>query len=280
MGYSVKWIAENLGITRDMLRYYEKEGLISRDKSRNTVNNYRDYSDKDIEVLWGIKLLIGIGFTAKEILAFMHDPNFDFDIALEQKVIELESQYEEKRVYLEFAKTIKLTGRLPTASKLGSIRFKDFLAYTLENWNLYTDPRTAPIIKASELLRSKAPQELTPEDAEQIVDAFTNLEFAQAMFVYSMHGYFQVISDMKDFGYSSNMVQRVVRLLHEFMISHNPEPEYDDKIVDKQFLALYVCSYFLYGDVSKSFKELYGKDGCLFIAKALTYYGGFDENDL
>lgn len=25
MGYSVKWVVENLGITRDMLRYYEKE---------------------------------------------------------------------------------------------------------------------------------------------------------------------------------------------------------------------------------------------------------------
>ena len=27
MGYSVKWVVENLGITRDMLRYYEKEEL-------------------------------------------------------------------------------------------------------------------------------------------------------------------------------------------------------------------------------------------------------------
>lgn len=28
MGYSVKWVVENLGITRDMLRYCEKEKCI------------------------------------------------------------------------------------------------------------------------------------------------------------------------------------------------------------------------------------------------------------
>lgn len=38
MGYSVKWVNENLGITRDMLRYYEKENLLSKEETRNPVN--------------------------------------------------------------------------------------------------------------------------------------------------------------------------------------------------------------------------------------------------
>ena len=58
MGYSVKWVVENLGITRDMLRYYEKEKLLPANESRNPTNKYRDYSDEDIERIWGIKLLI------------------------------------------------------------------------------------------------------------------------------------------------------------------------------------------------------------------------------
>lgn len=49
MGYSVKWVVENLGITRDMLRYYEKEKLLPTNESRNPTNKYRDYSDEDIE---------------------------------------------------------------------------------------------------------------------------------------------------------------------------------------------------------------------------------------
>ena len=63
MGYSVKWVVDNLGVTRDMLRYYEKEKLLPPNQDKK----YRNYSDEDIERIWGIKLLIGIGFTAKEI---------------------------------------------------------------------------------------------------------------------------------------------------------------------------------------------------------------------
>ena len=49
MGYSVKWITENMGITRDMLKYYEKEKLLSVKESRNVTNNHREYNDEDLE---------------------------------------------------------------------------------------------------------------------------------------------------------------------------------------------------------------------------------------
>lgn len=113
MGYSVKWVVENLGITRDMLRYYEKEKLLPANESRNPTNKYRDYSDEDIERIWGIKLLIGIGFTAKEINALMNDPDFDFDTAITKKVAELERKHDESLINLEYAKSIKLLGRVP-----------------------------------------------------------------------------------------------------------------------------------------------------------------------
>ena len=128
MGYSVKWVAENLGITRDMLRYYEKEKLIPA----NPANKYRNYSDEDIERIWGIKLLIGIGFTAKEIYALMNEPDFDFGIAIAKKVAELEQRHDENLIYLQFAKSIKFLGRIPTTSKIGSVKFDDFLPGQLD----------------------------------------------------------------------------------------------------------------------------------------------------
>lgn len=121
MGYSVKCMVENLGITRDMLRYYEKEKLLPTNESRNPTNKYRDYSDEDIERIGGIKLLIGIGFTAKEIYALMNDLDFDFDTAIAKKVAELERKHDENLIYLEFAKSIKFMGRVPTTSKIGSM---------------------------------------------------------------------------------------------------------------------------------------------------------------
>lgn len=279
MGYSVKWVIENLGITRDMLRYYEKEKLIPIEGNRNPTNKYRDYSDDDIERIWGIKLLISIGFTAKEIYALMNDPDFDLEAAIAKKVVELEHKHDEALINLEFAKSIKLLGRIPTTSKIGSLKFDDFLKYVHENWNFYNDPRSAPFIKTADKIISKVPQELSPDDIESLIEVLKNLDTEGMMHAYALHGYYQVISDMKDLGYDSDIVQRVVKLLHEYLVRHNTEPELDGKITP-QFFAKYTAPFFLGGDIAKWHERNYGKSGCIFIAQALAYYGGYDVDDL
>lgn len=279
MGYSVKWVIDNLGVTRDMLKYYEKEKILQGNKSRNPMNNYRDYSDEDIERIWAIKLLIGIGFTAKEIFAFINDPDFDFDAAIAKKVAELERKHDENLIYLEFAKSIKFTGRVPTTSKIGSMKFDDFLKYAHENWNFYDDPRSAPFMQIADKLVSKAPQEWTPNDVERMGEMLENLGVEGMMNTYALHGYFQVISDMRDLDYRSDTVQRVVRLLHKYQVEHNTEPENGGRMTP-QFFAKYTASIFLNGDIALLSERNYGKAGCLFIAQAIAYYGGYDINDL
>ncbi len=279
MGYSVKWVVENLGITRDMIRYYEKEKLLSDNKSRNPTNKYRDYSDEDIERIWGIKLLIGVGFTAKEIYNLMNNPDFDFETAIAKKVAELERKHDENLIYLEFAKSIKLLGRVPTTSKIGNVKFNDFLEYVHKNWNFYDDPRSAPFMKMADKLISKVPQEWGSDDVEHIFEMLEKFDAEGMMHIYALHGYYQVISDMKDFGYDSDTVQRVVKLLHEYLADYNTEPELDGKITP-QFIAKYMVPFFLGGDVAIMYERNYGKAGCLFIAQALAYYGGYDIDDL
>lgn len=279
MGYPVKWVVENLGITRDMLRYYEKEKLLSVNESRNPMNKYRDYSDEDVERIWGIKLLIGIGFTAKEIRALMNDPDFDFDTAIAKKVAELERKHDENLINLEFAKSIKLLGCIPTTSKIGSVKFNDFLEYAHENWNFYDDPRSAPFMKMADALISKPPQEWSPDDVERILELFKNFDVEGMMHIYALHGYYQVIADMRDLDYSSDTVQRVVRLLHEYMVEHNTEPELDSKITP-DFIAKNTASFFLGGDIVLQHERNYGREGCRFIAQALAYYGGCEIDDL
>lgn len=275
MGYSVKWVVENLGITRDMLRYYEKEELLPQ----NQGGKYRSYSDKDIEKIWAIKLLIKIGFSAKEILTLMKDPKFDFDTVMANKVAELEQKHKENTVVLEFAKSIKLTGRIPTTSKIGSIKFDDFLAYAHENWNFYNDPRTAPLAQLTDTLTSKAPQSWSPDEVERIAELFKKLNIEELMNTCVIHGYCQVISDMQELGYTSNTVQRVVHLLHEYLVKNNPRPKLDGKITP-QFIGKYFAPAFLGGDIAALHVQSYGKAGCMFIAQALAYYGGYDIEKL
>lgn len=279
MGYSTKWVKENLGITLDMIRYYENEKLLPKKESRNPLNNYRDYSDKDIERIWGIKLLIGVGFTAKEIYSLMNDADFDFNAAIAKKVEELERKHDEILIHLEFAKSIKLLGRVPNTAKIGSVKFNDYLEYVHKNWNFYDDPRTAPFMKTVDALVSNVPQEWSPADVERIFELFKNSDVEEMMHAYALNGYYQVISDMKDIGYDSDIVQRVVRLLHEYIVSHNAEPDLDGKITP-QFLAKYTAPFFLDGDIAIQYEKSYGKEGCLFIARALAFYGGYDIDDL
>lgn len=276
MGYSVKWVVDNLGVTRDMLRYYESEELLFR---KETANNYRNYSDEDIERIWGIKLLIGIGFTAKEIYAIMNDPAYDFEEAIADKVAQLERKHDEDVIYLEFAKSIKLMGLVPTASEMGSIKFKDFLAYARKNWNFYDDPRTAPFMKATDVLISKIPEEWGPSEIEHILKLMESFDAEGMIFAYTLHGYYQVIADMQEFGYTCDVVQRVVHLLHEYVIQHNLDPELDGQITP-QFFARHTARGFLVGDVSLLNEKNYGRDGCRFIAQALAHYGGYNIEEL
>lgn len=63
MKYTVKWLEDNLGITRKALRNYEAKGLLSSEVSRNPFNNYREYDDEDIDRIWSIKILQSVGYT-------------------------------------------------------------------------------------------------------------------------------------------------------------------------------------------------------------------------
>ncbi len=275
MGYSVKWLHKNLGITRDMLRYYEKEKLLPANEDRK----YRDYSDEDVERIWGIKLLMGIQFTAKEVYALMHDPDFDFDTAIAQKIAQLESQHDKNLAYLKFAKSIKFSGCIPTMPQIGSVKFKDFLAYVHKNWNFYDDPRTAPFMQVADTMISKEPQEWNFDEAMQLIEMLKSFDMKNMMHMSTIHVYCQVISDMRDLGYDNDAVQRVVRLLHEYLIGHNTDPELEGEITS-QYIAKYMARLYLYGDISVMYENVYGKEGCQFIARAFAYYGGYEIEDL
>ena len=274
VGYSVKWITEKLGVTRDMLRYYEKEKLLER----NPNGGYRDYNDEEVEQIWSIKLLIGIGFSAKEIYAMMNEPSFDFYESITNKVIDLEKKQREATTYLEVAKSIKFLGRVPTVSELGSVRFDDFIAHVRKNWNFYEDPKAAPYLQLAETFMESKPTEWSSEQLERVLNLVDQIDF-DMRHTFMISGYYQLIVDMQEYGYMDDTVQRVVRLLHEYLVKHNETPELDGKITP-QFLAKYMAPVFINGDTAVMNESNYGKDGYRFIAQAIAYYGGYDIQDL
>ena len=88
LGYKVKWVEDNLGITRKALRVFVKAGLMPENKG----GQYRDYDDDDIDRIWTIRVLQGMGYSIKEICDMVSDDEFDFDTSISQKVEQLEEK--------------------------------------------------------------------------------------------------------------------------------------------------------------------------------------------
>ncbi len=60
-------IAKKAGLSRDTIRFYEKQGLIETDRSYSKWNNYKNYNENTLDKLLLIKKTKGFGFTLKEI---------------------------------------------------------------------------------------------------------------------------------------------------------------------------------------------------------------------
>ncbi len=76
--------AEKLtGLTIKSIRYYEEKGLISI--GRNIDNDYRDYSEEDIERLKLIKILRYIDFSTEDISAMLKKDDITEYLKLKSK---------------------------------------------------------------------------------------------------------------------------------------------------------------------------------------------------
>lgn len=273
-GYSVKWVAEHLGVTRDMLRYYEKEKLLPVAETRNPSNKYRDYSEEDIERIWGIKLLIGIGFSVKEIREFGSNPDFSFYEIMTDKVEQLEKRSDEILTYLGFAMTIQMTGRVPNTTKVGIVKFDDFIEHSRQNWNFFNDPQGRRFMEAANTILNKSSEEWDVSDVKCIMDIYGNIDPDEMVYTQTIGGYYRVIADMKPLEYSCDTVQTVVKCLYEYMLT-GIEPSFKEKFTPLYFADRQVSAFVDSGFAAMNERN-YGKDGCLFIANALAYFGGYD----
>lgn len=72
-------LAKKTGVSRDTIRYYEKMGLIQSLPSRRE-NNYKEYSDKTVDILKIIAVGKNLGFKlreTKEFLTFFDNNDLD-----------------------------------------------------------------------------------------------------------------------------------------------------------------------------------------------------------
>lgn len=96
---TIKEVEKLVGMTSANIRYYEKEGLLTPE--RNSSNNYRNYSECDVENLKKIKVLRVLGISIQEIHEIIEGDSALYDV-LEHRLAELK---EETRRIEEIEKT-------------------------------------------------------------------------------------------------------------------------------------------------------------------------------
>ena len=275
MGYKVKWVEDNLGVTRKALRVFEKAGLMPENKG----GQYRDYDDDDIDRIWTIRVLQGMGYSIKEICDMVADDGFDFDTSISQKVEQLEEKKVELERHLGYAKTIQLTGRFPPRPpNMGEVKFEDFQSNAIERWNISGDPQGEAYAQLAETMLSKSNEEWNNSDLGRMLAALemmknTDLDLLLAEYVLS-----KAICKRKALGANHPEIQLMVKLIYE---NHNILGQaygMEGEMTIKQFSRFYSSSY-LAGDVAKLKAGEYSEEDCEFIAEAISIFCGYKNHD-
>ncbi|MGO5052781.1 MerR family transcriptional regulator [Lachnospiraceae bacterium LCP25S3_G4] len=113
---TIKEVEKMVGISSDNIRYYEKEHLIH--PLRNVGNNYRDYSQADIETLKKIKLLRVLDISISDIKRLM-----DGTLTLEEALEVHAQQLKEQKKHLEDLESV----------------YRNILYQNLDYWSLDGD---------------------------------------------------------------------------------------------------------------------------------------------
>ena len=212
MGYKVKWVEDNLGVTRKALRVFEKAGLMPENKGRQ----YRDYDDDDIDRIWMIRVLQGMGYSIKEIVAMVSDEEFDFDTSISQKVVQLEEKMVELERHLGYAKTIKFTGRFPSRPKrMGDVKFEDFQNNAIDRWNIYGDPQGEVYAQLAETILSKPTEEWETSDLGRMISVLEMIKTMDTDLLIAEHVLPKAICKRKTLGANHPDVQLMVKLIFE-----------------------------------------------------------------
>ena len=277
MGYKVKWVEENLGVTRKALRIFEREGLMPQNKN----GQYRDYSEEDIERIWFIRVMQGMGYSLKEIANIalnVHEENWDFQDSITQKIVELERKKADIERHLGYAKTIKLTGRFPSRPKeIGTIRFENFYEKALEGWNINNDPRTEHLSELTDLILNQPTENWKNSDLDSLFGFLDSLKLTEMNpdIILSETILPKAILKRKNLGTAHPEIQLLIKLIYENQLQIAPELQ---EMTPPQF-ARYQSSAYRDGDIAKIKEKEYGKENCKFIADAIAIFGGFSDSD-
>lgn len=273
MEYGPKWIEENLGIKRSTLRVYERNGLIRANKD----SSWRTYSEEEIDRIWMIKVLAGVGFSHKEIRRALSGQEFDVRKGIEDRMQSLERKKDELERNIRYLEIIRRTGSMPLWPKQGLQKVDEFQAmaqaeyidHAEEVWDEYDERLPELVNKALSRLGIEEVLNLIVDEHSVLFSEGNQVENSIAYDVLRK----RIAAKCGVIPYDDKRVQVLVEELHEVVSS---AWNYGDNM-DKDLFAHHLCrAHMGFGDVAEISRRVFGEATCEYIANAIAVFAGYD----
>ncbi len=106
-------LARRSNLSRDTIRFYERNGLIRSAPSQSRTNSYRDYPDDTLDTLAVIRQAQHAGFSIADLAIFLNDlepgsfDDFDADDFLQHKIEAVEETIRRAEAFLDILKATR-----------------------------------------------------------------------------------------------------------------------------------------------------------------------------
>lgn len=119
MKYKVKWIEDHMSITRNMIRRYEKKGVISKNENGKD----REFDENDLIQLWNIRVMVSLGFSLDDVKEILSGSNLRK--VSEKRLSALNEEYRDLQGKINFLNVVKITGEMPSCFKVSANNFEE-----------------------------------------------------------------------------------------------------------------------------------------------------------
>lgn len=119
MKYKVKWIEDHMGITRNMIRRYEKKGVISKNENGKD----REFDENDLIQLWNIRVMVSLGFSLNDVKEVLCGSNLR-EVS-EKRLRALNEEYRDLQGKINFLNVVKITGEMSSCFKMSANNFEE-----------------------------------------------------------------------------------------------------------------------------------------------------------
>lgn len=272
----------NLGIDRNFLRICEEKKLIDPkrvDSEWITNKNYvpREYTQKEIEIVWNAYLCRKMGLSFEEIKALNRGEEVCTRASLSKMISKYENQIQELQAIVDFMKYVKGFGFIPSppSESLGSTDFKNYLIDFINQ--IDHDRSIKKYIEFTDRFANIADFEKITDDDVACFDTLTE-ELALSFDVTEIDTNGQIILSLKEKTHLDPMcddVQSIIRLLYD----SQKRAHKNANMSAWDFAYTYVYMLLLDSDLSAFFKNALGEDVFDFLVLALLAFLYIEDSE-